>query len=229
MEEKFNFEEAVAQLQAGKALTGQDGILRPLIKQLTEAALEGELESHLAQEVERNRKNGKSSKTMKSSEGSFELRIPRDRNGSYEPQIVKKNQTTFSDEIEEKILSMYGVGMSYSDISGHVREIYGISVSNATISAITDKIIDRVKEWQARPLESVYPFVWLDAIHYKVRENGAYATKAIYTILGVRMDGRKEVLGLYLSESEGAKFWLSVLTDLHNRGWRMSSSLRWTD
>jgi len=136
----------------------------------------------------------------------------------YEPQIVKKHQTTISDEIEEKIISMYGLGMSYRDISAHIEEIYQVSISTATISAVTDKIINTVKEWQARPLEAIYPFIWLDAIHYKVKDGGKYLSKAVYTILGVRVDGKKEILGLYLSESEGANFWLSVLTDLQARG-----------
>jgi len=121
-------------------------------------------------------------------------------------------------EIEEKILSMYGLGMSYRDITSHIEEIYQVSISTATISAVTDKIITKVKEWQSRPLEALYPFVWLDAIHYKVKDGGKYVSKAVYTILGVRLDGRKEVLGLYLSENEGANFWLSVLTDLQARG-----------
>ena len=134
------------------------------------------------------------------------------------PQIVKKHQTTISDEIEEKIISVYGLGMSYRDISSHIEEIYQVSISTATISAVTDKIITKVKEWQARPLEALYPFVWLDAIHYKIKDGGKYVSKAVYTILGVRLDGRKEVLGLYLSENEGANFWLGVLTDLQARG-----------
>ncbi len=119
---------------------------------------------------------------------------------------MKKHQTTISDEIEEKILSMYGLGMSYKDIASHIEEMYQINISTATISAITDKIISKVKEWQARPLEPIYPFVWLDAIHYKIKEGGKYISKAVYTILGVRLDGKKEVLGLYLSENEGGKF-----------------------
>ena len=192
--------------------------MAPLVKQLTEAALEGELDSHLAEDVAGNRRNGKSKKTVKSTSGEFELETPRDRAGTFEPKLVKKHQRTVSDEIETKILSMYGLGMSYSDIAGHVEELYGISVSTATISTITDKLIDEVKAWQARPLDSVYPFVWLDAIHYKIRDKGRYQTKAVYTVLGLNMDGKKEVLGLYLSESEGANFWLSVLTDLQNRG-----------
>jgi len=218
MTEKFNFEKALEALKAGKPITGKDSVLSPLIKQLTEAALEAEIDTHLAQEIDPNRKNGKSRKTMKSSSGSFELETPRDRSGTFEPQLVKKHQTHVSDEIEAKIISMYGRGMSYKDMSSHVEDMYGIKVSTATLSAITDKIIARVKEWQQRPLDSHYPFVWMDAIHYKVRDNGRYVPKAVYTILGLNMQGKKEVLGLYLSESEGANFWLSVLTDLNNRG-----------
>ena len=218
MTEKFNFEEALKALQSGQPISGKDGVLAPLVKQLTEAALEAELDSHLADDILPNRKNGKSSKTVKTSSGKIDLDTPRDRAGTFEPQIIKKHQTSVSDEIEAKILSMYGRGMSYSDISEHVQEMYGISVSKAAISAITDKIIDTVKAWQQRPLDSHYPFVWLDAIHYKVKEQGRYQSKAVYTVLALNLEGKKEVLGLYLSESEGANFWLSVLTDLQNRG-----------
>jgi putative transposase len=216
--EKFNFDEALKAIQSGQAISGKEGVLAPLIKQLTEAALEAELESHIADDVLPNRKNGKSSKTLKTSEGRIDLNTPRDRAGTFEPQIIKKHQTSVSDEIETKILSMYGRGLSYTDISEHVAEIYGISISTAAISAITDKIIDTVKAWQQRPLESHYPFVWLDAIHYKVRAQGRYESRAVYTVLGLNLEGKKEVLGLYLSESEGANFWLGVLSDLQNRG-----------
>ena len=219
--EKFNFEKAVKELLAGKKIGGKDGVLAPLVKELVEAALEAEIESHIADEVlqgKRNRRNGYNRKTVKSSSGEFELATPRDRDGSFEPQIVKKHQTTISDEIEEKILSMYALGMSYRDISKHIEEIYQISISTATINAITDKIISKVKEWQARPLERVYPFIFLDAIHYKIKDNGKYVNKAVYTILGINIQGKKEILGLYLSESEGANFWLQVLSDLNNRG-----------
>ena len=224
MEERINFDfnEVLEQFKNGKNLTGKDGLLAPLIKQLTEAALEAEVESHIANDVlsgKRNRRNGVNKKTIKGlSDGSFELETPRDRNGTFEPQIVKKHQTTISNEIEDKILSMYGLGMSYTDISSHIEEIYQVSISTATISTITDKIIDKVKAWQTRPLDSIYPFVWLDAIHYKIKDGGKYVSKAVYTILGVNMEGKKDILGLYLSESEGANFWLSVLTDLNNRG-----------
>ena len=219
MNEKFDFNEALDKIKAGAKIDGKDGVLAPLIKQLTEAALEAELESHLYEGI-RNRKNGKSSKRMKSSVGEFELEVPRDRNGTFEPQIVKKHQTHMSDQIEQKILSLYALGNSYTQIKGHLEEIYGIGFSTAAISAVTDKIIPILKEWQQRPLEAIYPFVWLDAIHYKVKENGRYSAKAVYTILGVNLEGKKEVLGLYLSESEGANFWLQVLTDLNNRGVR---------
>lgn len=219
---EFDFNEVLEQFKDGKNLTGKDGLLAPLIKQLTEAALEAEVESHISNDVlsgKKNRRNGVNKKTIKGlSNGSFELETPRDRNGTFEPQIVKKHQTTISNEIEEKILSMYGLGMSYSDIASHIEEIYQVSISTATISTITDKIIDKVKAWQSRPLDSIYPFVWLDAIHYKVKDGGKYVSKAVYTILGVSLEGKKDILGLYLSESEGANFWLSVLTDLNNRG-----------
>jgi len=214
----FDFSAALKAIQEGKPLLGKEGILTPLIKNLTEAALEGELDSHLGQEVTANRRNGKSQKTIKSLNGNFELRTPRDREGTFAPQLVKKHQTSLNDEIEQKIIAMYGVGLSYQDISVHLRDLYGLEVSTGTLSAITDKIIHTVKEWQARPLATIYPIVWLDAIHYKIRENGKVAGKAVYTILGVNLEGRKEVLGLYISEHEGANFWLQVLTDLSNRG-----------
>lgn len=220
-ETQFDFNKAVQQLLAGKQISGKDGVLAPLVKQLVEAALEAEVESHIKDDVlsgNRNRKNGKTSKTIKSTDGTFELNTPRDRAGSFEPQLIKKNQTTISNEIEERIISMYGLGLSYKDIIKHIEEIYRVELSTATISAITDKIIDKVKAWQNRPLEAIYPFVWLDAIHYKIKDGGKYITKAVYTVLGMSIDGKKDILGLYLSESEGANFWLSVLTDLNNRG-----------
>lgn len=220
MSQPFDFDKALKALQSGQSLTGKDGILTPLIKQLTEAALSAELDSHLAQDVDANRKNGSGKKTIKSSTGSFELATPRDRNGTFEPQLVKKYQTTLSDEIEHKIIRLFALGMSYTDISREIEDLYAFSVSTATISAVTDKVIPELKHWQQRPLEPVYPFVWLDAIHYKIREDGRYVSKAVYTVLALNAKGKKDVLGLYLSESEGANFWLSVLADLQNRGVR---------
>ena len=217
MKQQFNMDEALELVKQGARIDGKDGVLAPLIKQLTEAVLEAEIESHLSTEIN-NRKNGKSSKTMKSSVGTFDLDVPRDRNSSFEPEIVKKHQTHISEQLEQKILSLYALGNSYSQISEHIDEMYSVEFSKATISSITDKIIPLLKEWQQRPLESIYPFVWLDAIHYKIKENGKYVSKAVYTILGVGLSGKKEILGLYLSENEGANFWLQVLTDLNNRG-----------
>jgi len=218
MSNTFNFEQALKALQSGKPLNGKDGVLTPLIKQLTEAALQAELEQHLETCQEPNRRNGTSTKTIKSSSGTFELNTPRDRAGSFEPQLIKKNQTKLTEEIDSKILSMFALGMSYSDMRQHVSEMYGLDVSQATISNITDRLIPEMKAWQQRPLDEVYSFVWLDAIHYKIKDNGRYVSKAVYSILGLNIEGKKELLGLYLSESEGANYWLSVLTDLHNRG-----------
>ncbi|EBO9655606.1 IS256 family transposase [Salmonella enterica subsp. enterica] len=218
MSQPFDFDKALKALQSGQALTGKDRIFTILIKQLTEAALAAELDSHLAQDIEANRKNGSGKKTIKTPTGNFELATPRDRNGTFEPQLVKKHQTTLSDEIERKIIRLFALGMSYQDISREIEDLYAFSVSAATISAVTDKVIPELKQWQQRPLEKVYPFVWLDAINYKIREDGRYQSKAVYTVLALNLEGKKEVLGLYLSESEGANFWLSVLSDLQNRG-----------
>lgn len=218
MSKSFDFQAAVDALRSGQDLNGENGILTPLIKQLTEAAMKAELEQHLNSDDQPNRKNGSTSKTIKSPSGSFELDTPRDRASTFEPQLIKKNQTQLTDELERKILSMFSVGMSYQDIRAHVQEMYALHVSNGTLNAITDKLLPELKEWQQRPLESVYPIVWLDAIHYKVKDNGRYVSKAVYTLLGLTIEGKKELLGLYLSESEGANYWLSVLTDLHNRG-----------
>ena len=215
---QFDFNEALEQLQSGKGLTGKDGVLTPLIKQLTEAALKAELDLHLAEDTSANRKNGYTKKTVKCGVGEFELETPRDREGTFEPQLVKKHQTKLTPEIDQKILGLFALGTSYRDIRFHIEELYGIEVSEATITAVTDQLIPELKEWQSRSLDAIYPFIWLDAIHYKIKDNGRYVSKAVYTILGVNTEGRKELLGLYLSESEGANYWLSVLTDLHNRG-----------
>lgn len=214
----FDMDAALQALREGKDLTGKDGILTPLIKQLTEAALQGELEAHLATETTPNRKNGATRKTMKGPTGSFELDTPRDRAGTFEPQIVKKHQTHLTDELERKIIALFALGNSYQDIRTHIAELYGVSLSNGTINAVTDKLLPELQAWRERDLEAIYPIVWLDAIHYKIKENGRYTSKAIYTLLGLNIEGKKELLGLYLSDQEGAHHWLSVLTDLYNRG-----------
>jgi len=220
-EQEFNFNDAVQDIMNGKNISGKDGVLAPLVKQLVEAALEAELDSHITNDVfsgNKNRKNGRTSKTIKTSDGGFILDTPRDRAGSFEPQLVKKNQTHLTDDIEQKVLSMYALGLSYRDISKHIEDMYKIELSTGTISNITDKIIEKVKAWQDRPLEPIYTFMWLDAIHYKIKDGGKYDTKAVYTVLGMDKEGKKDVLGLYIGESEGANFWLGVLTKLQNRG-----------
>lgn len=232
----FDFGAALSALQGGQSFTGPNGVLTPLIKQLTEAMLNAEIEAHLSsqkqepddvpyddsedirQTTKPNRRNGYTSKTIKAPSGSFELDTPRDRLGTFEPQLVKKHQTWLSTDMEEKIISLFSLGMSYRDISANIMDLYGIEVSTSTMTAVTDKLIPALEAWQTRPLEKTYPIVWLDAVHYKVKEGATYAHRAVYTVLGVDLNGQKDILGLYLSESEGANFWLSVLTDLHHRG-----------
>ncbi|MBC8343282.1 MAG: IS256 family transposase [Bacteroidetes bacterium] len=224
MEKKINWDEfskeAAELLRQGKPLTGNDGIFSPLIKQVVEAALEGELDSHLkkTRSEENNRRNGHTQKNLKSSLGSFDIFSPRDRNSSFEPHTIEKRQTMLPRDLEDKILGLYGLGMSYSDIQAHLSEMYGVAVSDGTINSITDRIIPAIREWQSRPLERLYAIVWMDAIHFKIREDGRVITKAVYTILGVNMKGQKEVLGLYVGHNESASFWLQVLTDLSGRG-----------
>jgi putative transposase len=225
-ESSFDFEEfknkAIADMKAGKALVGKDGIFTPLMKQFLEAALEGEITAHMATCLEdpenQNRRNGKSLKAIKSPIGSFELETPRDREGSFEPQIVKKRQTVLNASLDNKILALYGLGMGYQDISSHLKEMYDFDVSAGTISAVTDKLVPLIAEWRSRPLEAIYPIVFLDGMYFKSRENGKVMTKVIYNILGVNQDGYKEILGFYVAESEGSNFWLSVLNDLKQRG-----------
>ena len=216
--------QAIEKLYQGKPLTGKDGIFSDMIKDILETALSEELNQHLAQEKQNsgnnfsNRKNGYNSKTLKTTESSFVLESPRDRNASFDPQIVKKNQTVLTEELDDKIIALYGLGMGYRDISSHMEEIYGIEISKSSITAITDKILPKIKEWQNRPLDEIYPIIFLDAMHFKCTEGVVVVSKAFYTVLGINQEGKKDVLGLYLSETEGANFWLSVLTDLQNRG-----------
>jgi transposase-like protein len=213
--------EAIDKLKSGQSLTGKDGILTPLIKEIIEAALEGEMDSHLQDcktQEESNRRNGKLKKIMKTDTGSFELETPRDRNGSFEPEIVKKRQTVLNESLDNKVLSLYAAGMSYGAITEHLADMYGLEISAAKISLITDKLIPIITEWRNRPLEAVYPIVFLDAIHFKVREEGKVTSKAFYSILGVNKEGHKDILGMYFSENEGAHFWLGVMNDLRARG-----------
>lgn len=211
---------ALEQFKTGQPLLGKDGAFAPLMKQFLESALEAEMEEHL-DESERskgNRRNGTSKKLVKSSDGSFELETPRDRESSFDPEIVRKREIILADNLEKKIIGMYGLGMSLRDISGHIKEMYDTEISASTLSAITDRVIPLVKEWQSRPLEEVYCIVWMDAMHYKVKDEGKVTSRAVYNILGINKDGLKELLGMYVSENEGANFWLGVMTDLQNRG-----------
>ena len=220
--EKFNWEqfeeEAKKKLKEGLPLEGKNGILAPMIKRLVEVSLEGELEGHLEEGDVSNRRNGKKSKEVKTSFGKVDIVTPRDRNGSFRPQILPKRERSLGGAIDHKVISMYAKGISYKDICSHLEDLYGLTVSPATLSSITDKVIEEVKQWQTRELESVYPFIWLDAIHYKVRENGSIVTKAVYCIIGINREGIKDLLGLYIGENEGARFWLKVISDIQSRG-----------
>jgi len=200
-------------------------MMREMLSVVLDGSLEGELDEELGyskydykNKDTDNSRNGYSKKTMHTSYGDLDINIPRDRNGEYEPQMIKKHQNTVTQDMEEKILSMYAKGMTMSDIESHFQDLYGIDVSDSTISRITDKILPIVKEWQERPLESLYAVVFMDAIHFHVRSEGRIIKKAVYIAIGINMDGIKEVLGMYVGENESAKFWLSIMNGLKNRG-----------
>lgn len=200
-------------------------LFKDMVAMTLENGLEGELDEELGytkydyrNKQTDNSRNGYSEKTLKSSLGEMEIAVPRDRKGEFEPQLVKKNQTTLSGDIEEKILSMYAKGMTTADIEAHIRDIYGLSVSDSTISRVTDKILPIVREWQQRPLESLYAVVFMDAIHFHVRSEGQIMKKAVYIAIGVDMEGKRDVLGMWVGENESAKFWLGILNSLKNRG-----------
>jgi putative transposase len=208
-------------LYEGKPLLGKGGLLTNLVKDLTQLALQGEMEAHLSEEsLEQgnNRRNGSSLKTMKTSSGSFELEVPRDRNASFEPQLIKKRQTILNEELDNKILALYSLGTSYDGIASHLQEIYGVEVSNATISSVTDKLVPQLNEWRNRPLEPLYTIVFLDAMFFKAKADNKMTPKVIYNIMGITSSGTKDILGFYACESEGSHFWLSVLNDLKSRG-----------
>ena len=205
--------------------TDVNSIMRDMMSVILEGALDEELDEELGyskydyrNKDTDNSRNGYSRKSVKTSAGSVEIAVPRDRNGDFEPQIIRKNETSLTGDIEEKIMSMYAKGMTTNDISYHIQDIYGIDVSDSLVSRITDKILPVVKEWQQRPLESIYAVVFMDAIHYNVRCEGRIVKKAVYIAIGINMDGKKEVLGMYVGENESAKYWLSILNGLKNRG-----------
>ena len=204
-------------------LIGENGLLKQLTKLLVEKALDAELTEHLGHDrhesvanASGNTRNGKSKKTLKGEFGELPIEVPRDRHGSFEPQLIPKHQTRWSG-FDDKIISLYARGMTVREIGAHLQEMYGTEVSPSLISSVTDAVSEEVKAWQARPLDPIYPIVYLDCIHVKVRE-GAVRVKAVYMAIGITMNGHKEVLGLWLAQTEGAKFWLQVVTELRNRG-----------
>ena len=217
-------DELLKDYQKPEDLLGQDGLLQQLTKALVERALDGELTHHLGYEKHSaagdnsgNSRNGTTPKTMKGKRGQVQLDVPRDRNSEFEPQLVKKRQTRF-DGLDENIISLYARGMTQREIQGHLEEIYGVEISPSLVSAVTDAVLDEVRAWQARPLDSVYPVLYLDALQVKVKSQGRVVNKAIYLAFGVNLHGLKEVLGMWAAESEGAKFWLQIVTELKNRG-----------
>jgi putative transposase len=205
-------------------LIGENGLLKQLTKKLVERALQAEMADHLGHAKHEmvanpagNTRNGKSKKTLKGDFGEMPIEIPRDRHGSFEPQIVTKHQTRWAG-FDDKILSLYARGMTVREIQSHLEEMYGAEVSPTLISSVTDAVMDEAKAWQARPLDALYPIVYLDCIHVKTRDAGAVRAKAVYLALGINMAGEKELLGLWIAQTEGAKFWLQVVTELKNRG-----------
>lgn len=205
-------------------LIGEHGLLKQLTKALVERALQAEMAEHLGHDKHEtvnnatgNTRNGKSRKTLKGEFGELPIEIPRDHEGSFEPLIISKHQTRWAG-FDDKILSLYARGMTTREIQQHLTEMYGTEVSPTLISTVTDGVMDEVKQWQSRPLDAVYPVIYLDCIHAKVRDAGSVRTKAIYLAIGINMEGHKEILGLWIAQTEGAKFWLSVVTELKNRG-----------
>ena len=226
-EEQARREKIRELLQTGGFSSMEDiqNLFKETIAEFLENGLDAELDDELGysrydykNKDTENSRNGHSRKTLRTSFGDVEVSVPRDRKGEFDPQILKKNQTSISQDVEEKILSMYAKGMTTSDIEMHIRDIYGIEVSDTTVSRVTDKILPIAKEWQQRPLEAIYAVVFLDAIHYHVRSEGQIIKKAVYIAIGINLDGKKDVMGMWVGENESAKFWATVLNSLKNRG-----------
>lgn len=217
-------DELLAGYEKPEDLTGPNGLLKQLTGALVERALGAELTDHLGYEPGApdgagtgNSRNGASPKTLVTEQGEIPIEVPRDRNGSFEPKLVKKHQRRF-DGFDDKILSMYARGMTVRDIQGHLSELYGTEISPSLISAVTDAVVDEVTKWQSRPLDAIWPIIYLDAIVLKIREQGLVQNKHVYLALGISLEGKKEVLGMWLETTEGAKFWLKVINELKNRG-----------
>ena len=220
--------EKIRELLEATGVTGMDDIqqlFRETIAEFMETGLDSELDEHLGydryntkEKATDDSRNGYSSKTLRTSFGDTSIQVPRDRKGEFDPVILRKNQTSISQDVEAKIISMYAKGMTTSDIGDHIRDIYGIEVSESTVSRITDKVLPEAKEWQQRPLESIYAVMFMDAIHYHVRSEGQVVKKAVYVAIGIDLTGRKDVLGMWVGENESAKYWATVLNSLRNRG-----------
>jgi putative transposase len=217
-------DELLANYQKPEDILGENGLLKQLTKALLERAMNAELTEHLGYDKHDpvgnnsgNSRNGVTTKTLKGEFGEMALETPRDRKGTFEPKIIGKGQTRFTG-FDDKIISMYSRGMSTREIQGHLEDVYQVDVSPALISTVTDAVMEEVKSWQSRPLDAVYPIVYLDALVVKIRDAGHVRNRAIYVVIGVNMQGNKEVLGLWAGQAEGAKFWLHVLTELKNRG-----------
>ena len=227
-EEQRARRELISELLSASNVQSMDDIhelFKETIAEFMQGSLEAELDEELGYEPydvknknTENSRNGHSKKTLRTSMGKVEIDVPRDRKGDFEPKILPKNQTSISQDMEEKIFSMYAKGMSVSDIEDHIRDIYGLEISDTTVSRITDKVLPAAKEWQQRPLESIYAVVFLDAMHYHVRSEGHIVKKAVYIAIGINMDGKKDVLGMWVGENESAKFWAGVLNSMRNRG-----------
>ena len=217
-------DELLKQVDDPQDLFGKEGLLKALTARLVERALEAEMTHHLGYEKHHpagrgsgNSRNGHGQKTLKDAQGEYEIKVPRDRQGSFDPKLVGKRQSRMPD-FDQKVLSLYGRGMTTREIQGHLEELYGTHVSPTLISVVTDAVLEEVRQWRSRPLASVYPILYLDALFVKVRDEGKVVKKALYLALGISSEGKKELLGMWLAPSEGAKFWLSVLTELKNRG-----------
>ena len=223
----FDYNEEVKKCKTIDDVIGKDGLVQRLIKDVLENILEVEMGEHLGRDKydrqtdidqdDRNYRNGYSKKTLRSSFGDVDLDVPRDRKAEFEPQIIKKYETVCN-ELDKKIISLYAKGMSTRDIQAEVEDLYGITLSPSMISKITDKVIATATEWQNRMLDEIYPIVYLDAMYFKVRSNGKIVNKAVYICLGYTIEGYKDILGIWVDEAEGAKFWLSICNDLKNRG-----------
>lgn len=223
LDDDFDYKAEVKKCKTVDDVMGKNGLIQRLVKDVLENILEGEMEEHLGrnkyertentENQHKNYRNGYSKKNLRSSFGDVDLDVPRDRNGEFEPKIIKKYETVCT-ELDKKIISLYAKGMTTSDIQAEIEDLYGITISPSMVSRITDKVMDSAVEWQNRSLEKVYPIVYLDALYFKVRSNGKIVNKAVYICLGYNMKGYKEILGSWVDEAEGAKFWLKICTDL---------------